>query len=514
MSWADPANYLRAILTAKVYPVARETPLAVAPRLSARFGHHILLKREDTQPIFCYKIRGAYNKMVNLAPELRREGVVAVSAGNHAQGVAMSAAQLECAAYVIMPKTTPLIKVEAVRRWRAQVELVGDSYDEASEYAHAFCAEQKKLLIEPFDDPLIIAGQGTVGLELIKQQPAPLDVVFVPIGGGGLTAGVATYIKQVQPETQVIGVEPYEADAMYQSLLAGRRITLKKLGIFADGVAVRRVGKEPYRLCRTFVDEIVRVDTDEMCAAIKDIYEDTRTIVEPSGALALAGMKRWLKTAELATAGAPLHLAAIVSGANMDFDRLRHVAERAEIGEKREAIIAATIPETAGSFRRFHQMLGPRNVSEFNYRYAGEQAHIFVGIQIKAPQETRALIEKLAAHDIACIDLTDNELAKTHARYIVGGRAGGRAPALLNERLLSFEFPERPGALGDFLDQIGTRWNITLFHYRNHGSDFGRVLCGIQVPPAAKATFNRFLKNLGYAYRDESDNPIYTLFLH
>ncbi|WP_424947253.1 threonine ammonia-lyase, biosynthetic [Candidatus Spongiihabitans sp.] len=518
-----PVNYLKAILNSRVYEAAKETPLELARLLSDRLGSNIWLKREDTQPIFCYKIRGAYNKMVSLtAGELKR-GVVTASAGNHAQGVAMSAKRLGCEALIVMPVTTPSIKIEAVRRWGAKVKLIGDSYDEAFEYAQTVCRKQRRKFISAFDDPLIIAGQGTVGLEIIKQSPEHLDAVFVPVGGGGLISGVAVYIKQLRPQVKVIGVEPFESDALYQSLQAGKRIKLNKVGIFADGVAVRQIGKENFKICRDFVDEVVRVTTDELCAAIKDICEDTRTIVEPSGALGIAGIKRWLKDNERTGRGQDkvkgqvkerkrkrMNLVAIASGANMNFDRLRHVSERAEIGEMREAIIAVTIPENRGSFRRFYRTLGQRNVSEFNYRYASDaEAHIFVGVQIKRRDEIDELIKKLAAKGIPSLDLTDNELAKIHARYMVGGRV----PDITNERIFSFEFPERPGALGKFLDQIGTTWNITLFHYRNHGSDFGRVLCGIQVPSQSRREFNIFLKQLGYAYREETNNPAYTLFL-
>ena len=515
-----PINYLRSILNSRVYEVAHETPLEQMPLLSDRLGNNILLKREDTQEIFCYKIRGAYNKMASLDANALAKGVVASSAGNHAQGVAMSAKKLGCNALIVMPVTTPSVKVEAVRRWGAKVKLVGDSYDEAYEYAQEVCEKQKSLFINPFDDPLIIAGQGTVGMEILKQHPGSLDAIFVPVGGGGLISGVAAYVKQVRPEVKIIGVEPFEADALYRSLEAGKRIRLNKVGIFADGVAVKQVGKENFKICQKFVDQVIRVTTDELCAAIKDICEDTRTIVEPSGALAIAGIKRWLKDNEphegdlkrgSSDPRARLNLAAIASGANINFDRLRHVSERAEIGEKREAIIAVTIDETRGSFRRFYRTLGSRSVSEFNYRYSSDkEAHIFVGIQIKQRNEVDDLIVKLAAKGISCEDLTDNELAKIHGRYMVGGRV----PELENERLFSFEFPERPGALGNFLDQIGTTWNITLFHYRNHGSDFGRVLCGIQIPAGSKASFNQFLKNLGYAHREETDNPVYQLFLN
>lgn len=514
-----PINYLKAILNSRVYEVAKETPLELARLLSERLENNIWLKREDAQPTFCYKIRGAYNKMFSLTADELRRGVVVASAGNHAQGVALSAHKLGCQALVVMPITTPPIKIEAVRRWGAEVKLIGDSYDDAFEYAQSVCKKHKRTFISPFDDPLIIAGQGTVGLEIIKQSSQPVDAVFVPVGGGGLISGVATCIKQLRPEIKIIGVEPFESDALSRSLQAGRRIKLNKVGIFADGVAVKQIGKENFKLCRDFVDDVVRVSTDEICAAIKDICEDTRTIVEPSGALSIAGIKRWLKDKQNQEQGnrkskgqkhKKMNLVAVVSGANMNFDRLRHVSERAEIGERREAIIAVTIPEQRGSFRQFYRILGQRSVSEFNYRYASEgPARIFVGVQIKHRVESDELIKKLVAKGFPSLDLTENELAKIHARYMVGGRV----PEITDERIFSFEFPERPGALGDFVERIGTTWNITLFHYRNHGSDFGRVLCGIQVPSASRKAFNYFLKKLGYAYREETNNPVYTLFL-
>lgn len=513
MQQGFPLNYLRSILNSRVYEVARETALEHAGLLSARLGHNIMLKREDTQEIFCYKIRGAYNKMANLDAKTLSRGVVVASAGNHGQGVAMSARKLGCAALVVMPVTTSLIKIEAVRRWGAKVKMIGDSYDEAFDYAQDVCRKQERLFISPFDDHLVIAGQGTVGLEILKQNSGRLDAIFVPVGGGGLISGVAAYVRQVRPEVRVIGVEPFESDAMYRSLKSGRRVRLNKVGIFADGVAVKQVGRENFKICKAYVDEVVRVTTDEICAAIKDICEDTRTIVEPSGALAIAGIKRWLKDNHSCSSSSKsdrLNLVGIVSGANINFDRLRHVSERAEIGEKREAIIAVTIAETRGSFRRFYRTLGSRSISEFNYRFSSDrEAHIFVGVQIKKRSEVANLIKKLASKGISSEDLTDNELAKIHGRYMVGGRVS----ELDNERLFSFEFPERPGALGDFLDQIGTTWNITLFHYRNHGSDYGRVLCGIQIPDTDEAAFNQFLRQLGYVCCEETDNPVYQLFL-
>ncbi len=516
-----PTNYLTATLNARVYDIARETPLQRARLLSTRLRNHIWLKREDLQPIFCYKIRGAYNKMNSLSARQLQRGVVAASAGNHAQGVAMSAHHLRCQATIVMPVTTSSIKLEAVKRWGAQVNMVGDTYDDAYEYARALCRKRNMTFIHPFDDPAVIAGQGTVGLEILKQHGQPLAAIFLPVGGGGLIAGVAAYVKQTRPDIAIIGVEPFESDAMHRSLRGGRRIKLKQVGIFADGVAVKQVGKENFKLCRQFVDHMVRVSTDQICAAVKDIYEDTRTIVEPSGALAVAGVKSWLQDEQNHRHARKRKTArnhrmqdknfvAVASGANINFDRLRHISERAEIGERREAILAVTIPEQVGSFRKFCHTIGNRNVSEFNYRYAGgAEAQIFVGIQISQPEEVAALTQRLQNKGFASVDLTDNEIAKIHARHIVGGRA----PQLTNERVFSFEFPERRGALRNFLDKIGVEWNITLFHYRNHGSDFGRVLCGIRVPPAERVQFKRSLKELGYRYHEQTDNPVYQLFL-
>lgn len=505
-------TYLTDILNARVYDVARETPLDHARLLSDRLDNNIWLKREDQQPVFCYKIRGAYNKMLSLSEEERQRGVVVASAGNHAIGVALSANRLGCGAIVVMPQTAPAVKVEAVQRWGAEVRLVGDSFDGAADYARELSQKEGKVMIPPFDDPAIIAGQGTVGMEILKQSTARIDAIFLPVGGGGLTAGVAAYVKQVQPRVRIIGVEPDESDAMYQSVLAGRRVKLKQVGIFADGVAVKQVGRETFRLCRELVDEYIRVSTDEICAAIKDTFEDTRTLVEPSGALGVAGIKRWLQ--ERQSAGHPVtgqNLVAVCSGANVNFDRLRHISERAEIGERREAILAVTIPERPGSFRHFCSLIGNREVSEFNYRYSSDDcAHIFVGVQIRERHDIEELVENLESHGFPTEDLTDNEMAKLHARHMVGGRA----PGLVDERIFSFEFPERIGALRNFLDRLGTDFNITLFHYRNHGSDFGRVLCGIMVPREDRKAFREFLRELGYSYREETDNPVYRLFLH
>jgi threonine dehydratase len=501
-----PERYLRKILTAQIYDVARETPLEEAQILSKRLGNRVLLKREDLQPVFSFKLRGAYNKMVNLPEAELAKGVVAASAGNHAQGVALSAHFLGVEATIYMPETTPYIKVEAVRSYGARVRLVGDSYDDAYLAAIEFCEQQGSTFIHPYDDPDVIAGQGTIGLEILKQHPSAPDMIFVPIGGGGLIAGIAVYVKMLCPNIRVIGVEPDDADAMDRSVKANRRVRLKEVGIFADGVAVKQVGSETFKLVRDYVDEIVLVSTDQMCAAIKDIFEDTRSIMEPAGALAVAGMKKYV--AENKPQG--LDLVAITSGANMNFDRLRHVAERAEIGERREAIVVVTIPERPGSFRTFCSIIGKRGITEFNYRYSSpDQAHVYVGLQVSDSDELVGLIDKLHAKGYGAIDMTDNEMAKLHIRHLVGGHA----PDAVNERIFRFRFPERPGALLEFLKKMGKSWNISLFHYRNHGADFGRVLIGMQVPPNERKAFTTFLKDLGYKHREETDNPAYKLFL-
>jgi len=499
-------RYLRKVLTAQIYDVARETPLDLAINLSKRLGNTVLLKREDLQPVFSFKLRGAYNCMINLPPAALERGVVAASAGNHAQGVALSAQRLGVRATIFMPETTPHIKVEAVRGRGARVRLVGDSYDDAYNAANAFCKEERATFIHPYDDPDVIAGQGTIGFEILKQHHSVPDAIFVPVGGGGLIAGIAVYVKMLCPDIRVIGVEPDDADAMKQSLEAGRRVRLKEVGIFADGVAVKQVGKETFRLARQFVDEVITVSTDEICAAIKDVFEDTRTISEPAGALAVAGIKKWVAREQ----AKGLDLVAINSGANMNFDRLRHVSERAEIGERREAILAVTIPEVPGSFRRFCGIIGRRGITEFNYRYgSAEAAHVYVGLQMQDAAELAALLGKLRESGYAVVDMTDNEMAKLHVRHLVGGHAAEVA----NERIFRFQFPERPGALLDFLRRMGKSWNISLFHYRNHGADFGRVLIGMQVPPKERKAFESFLKELGYRFREETDNPAYRLFL-
>lgn len=498
-------DYLERILTSHVYDVATETPLDPAPNLSRRIGNTVLLKREDLQPVFSFKIRGAYNKMAKLSSQELARGVITASAGNHAQGVALSAQKLGCEATIVMPQTTPAIKIDAVSRRGGKVVLHGDSYSDAYLHAVELTRKTGATYIPPFDDPDVIAGQGTIAMEILRQHTRPIHAVFVAIGGGGLAAGVAAYIKRLKPEIRVIGVQTYDSDAMARSIEAGHRVELKDVGLFSDGTAVKLVGEETFRLCRDLLDEIIRVDTDAICAAIKDVFEDTRSILEPAGALALAGLKAYVEREELANQT----LVAVACGANMNFDRLRHVSERSELGEQREAIFAVSIPERPGSFKQFCSLVGRRNITEFNYRYGdASQAHVFVGVQIEDRRDTDVILNELAASGIAAVDLTDNELAKLHIRHLVGGHA----PAL-NERVLRFEFPERPGALMKFLAAMRTDWNISLFHYRNHGTDYGRVLVGVQVPQNELADFQHFLENLGYPYIEETDNPAYRLFL-
>jgi threonine dehydratase len=499
-------NYLEKILTAKVYDVAIESPLDPAPAISRRMGNQILLKREDKQPVFSFKLRGAYNKMAHLKPEELARGVICASAGNHAQGVALAAQKLGATATIVMPVTTPRIKVAAVAARGAKVELHGDSYHEAALHAKALAKKHKLTFVHPYDDPLVIAGQGTIGLEILRQHPRPIDAIFVPVGGGGLIAGIAAYVKRISPKTKIIGVEPVDSNAMQVSLKAGRRVTLPHVNIFADGVAVKQVGKETFRLCQELVDEMVLVSTDEICAAIKDIFEDTRSVVEPAGGLSLAGAKRWIERRGVKGKT----FVTIACGANMNFDRLRFVAERAELGEHREAVLAVTIAERPGSFRQLCGLLGKRSVTEFNYRFApGREAHVFLGVSVSGREETQRLVAQLDRHDMKAVDLSDNELAKLHVRHLVGGRT----PQSGAEMLYRFEFPERPGALMNFLNHMGSGWNITLFHYRNHGADVGRVLVGLQVPEGERGAFRRFLRELGYDYTDESRNPAYRLFL-
>lgn len=499
-------NYQQKIENSRVYDVAKKTPLELQPNLSARIGNRVLLKREDMQPVFSFKIRGAYNKMANLPKEALQRGVICASAGNHAQGVALSAQKLGCRAVIVMPTTTPAIKINAVKSRGAEVVLFGDSYSDSLVRALELEKSEHLTFVHPYDDPDVIAGQGTIALEILAQCKEPIEAIFCCVGGGGLLAGIAAYIKAVKPEIKVIGVEAKDAEAMTESLKKGERVMLDQVGLFADGAAVKQVGEHTFALCQQYVDEMLIIDNDAICAAIKDVFEDTRSILEPAGALAVAGLKAY---AERENCHGKT-LVAVASGANMNFDRLRFVAERAEIGEKREAVLAVTIPEKPGAFKTFCRLLGNRNITEFNYRYSDpKEAHIFVGIAVHNPAEATKLVADLQSQGLPALDLTDNEVAKLHLRHLVGGHA----PQAENEVLYRFEFPEKPGALMNFLDTMGHDWNISLFHYRNHGADFGRVLVGMQVPPEEKPDFVAFLQNLGYPYWDETHNPAYRLFL-
>jgi len=501
-------DLLRKILTAKVYDVATESPLQVAPRLSARLGHQVLLKREDLQPVFSFKLRGAFNKLANLTPEALARGVIAASAGNHAQGVALAARHLGARATIVMPTTTPSIKVDAVRALGATVELHGDSFDHARVYALTLVEASAAVFVHPFDDLDVIAGQGTIAMELVRQHPGPIDAVFVPVGGGGLLAGIAAYLSYVRPETKVIGVEPEDAACFRAAMQAGQPVTLSSVGLFVDGCAVARAGDLPFAIAGSLVHEIITANTDEICAAIKDVFDDTRSIAEPAGALAVAGMKRWVDAHPEAKDQV---LIAIDSGANMNFDRLRHVSERAEIGEAREAIFAVAIPERPGAFRTFCETLGPRSVTEFNYRFADTtKAHVFVGVALRHGRpEREQIVAALRAAAYEVHDLTDNEVAKLHVRHMVGGKA----PAATDEVVCRFEFPERPGALLNFLTRLSGHWNISAFHYRNHGAAYGRVLCGMQVASNDRAAFFQALTDLGYPFTDETSNTAYRIFL-
>ena len=506
-----PADYLKKILTARVYDVAVESALEPAKHLSRRLHNKVLLKREDQQPVFSFKLRGAYNKMAHMTPEQLQRGVICASAGNHAQGVAMSAHKLGARAVIVMPETTPQLKIDAVKALGGEVVLHGDSYSDA--YDHAVTLEKKLSLIfvHPFDDPDVIAGQGTIAMEILRQHQGPLDAVFVAIGGGGLISGVANYVKAVRPEVKVIGVQMNDSDAMTRSVAAKRRVTLSDVGLFSDGTAVKLVGEETFRIARELVDEFMTVDTDAVCAAIKDIFVDTRSIVEPAGALAVAAIKQYV--AQKKTRGQTY--AAILCGANMNFDRLRFVAERAEVGEEREALFAVTIPEERGSFKRFCELIGalpggPRNVTEFNYRISDSaQAHVFVGLTTHGRGESAKITANFSRHGFQALDLTHDDLAKEHIRHMVGGRS----VLARDERLLRFVFPERPGALMKFLSHMRPGWNITLFHYRNQGADYGRILVGLQVPKSDNKAFRSFLDTLGYPHVEETDNPVYRLFL-
>lgn len=499
-------DYLQLILTARVYDVAQETPLEYAPNLSKRLNNQLLLKREDMQSVFSFKLRGAYNKMAQLPPDILAQGVIAASAGNHAQGVALGASKLGTKAIIVMPVTTPQVKVDAVKARGGEVVLYGDTFDEACAYARQLEVEKGLTFIHPFDDPHVIAGQGTIGMEILRQYQKPIHAIFVAIGGGGLISGIGAYVKRIRPDIKIIGVEPVDADAMYQSLKAGKRINLSQVGLFADGVAVRQVGEETFRLCQEYLDDIILVDTDDTCAAIKDVFEDTRSILEPAGALAIAGAKAYVEREQIEGQT----LVAVACGANMNFDRLRFVAERAELGEHREAIFAVTIPETPGSLRKFCECMGRRSLTEFNYRIADEKiAHIFVGMQVENRADAVKMVETFEAHGLQTIDLTDDEFTKLHLRHMVGGRS----PLAHDELLYRFEFPERPGALMKFVNSMSPNWNISVFHYRNNGSDYGRIVVGIQVPPDEMKEWQAFLDTLGYRYWDESQNPAYKLFL-
>ena len=499
-------DYLVQILTARVYDVAQESPLEYAPNLSTRLNNKLLLKREDMQSVFSFKLRGAYNKMAQLSPDLLAQGVIAASAGNHAQGVALGAKKLGTKAIIVMPITTPQVKVDAVKARGGEVILYGDTYDDAYGFARQLEAEKGLTFIHPFDDPDVIAGQGTIGMEILRQYQQPIHAIFVAIGGGGLISGIGAYVKRLRPEIKIIGVEPVDADAMNQSLKAGKRVRLSQVGLFADGVAVREVGEETFRLCQEYVDEIILVDTDDTCAAIKDVFEDTRSILEPAGALAIGAAKAYVEREQITGQT----LVAVACGANMNFDRLRFVAERAEFGERREAIFAVTIPEQPGSLRKFCDCLGKRNMTEFSYRIADEkEAHIFIGVQIQNRADAIKLAQSFESCGFKTLDLTDDELTKLHLRHMVGGRS----TLAHHELFYRFEFPERPGALMKFVGCMSPNWNISVFHYRNNGADYGRIVVGIQVPPDEMKEWQGFLDTLGYRYWDESNNLAYKLFL-
>jgi len=501
-----PQKYVKKILDARIYDLAIETPIDAAPLLSHRLNNQVLLKREDLQPVFSFKLRGAYNKLRHLSDEQLAAGVIAASAGNHAQGLALAAKKMGVKATIVMPQTTPQIKVDAVRARGARVVLIGDSYDAAAAHANKLVEEQGLTYIHPFDDPDIIAGQGTIGMEILRQIPGDLDAIFIAVGGGGLCAGVAAYVKNLRPDIKIIAVESDDAACLDAAMKAGRRVRLKEVGIFADGTAVAQIGKETFRLLKDLVDEVITVSTDEICAAIKDVYNDTRAICEPSGALGTAGLKKYVETHGVEGQT----LVAIQCGANIDFDRLRYISERTETGEKREAVLAVTIDEKPGSFEKFCKALRRRNISEFNYRYNdAQQAQIFVGMKVTSDDDRLQLVQELAAKGYAITDMTDNEMAKLHIRHMVGGHA----PQVVDEQVFRFEFPERPGALLNFLVQLGGRFNISMFHYRNHGSAFGRVLVGLQASKKDAREVKQFLDNLGYHYTDETDNEAYRFFL-
>ena len=501
-----PDSYIKRILEARIYDLVSETPLDYAHQMSQRLNNHVYFKREDLQPVFSFKIRGAYNKLCKLSEEQRQKGVIAASAGNHAQGLAMGAKKLGITATIVMPKTTPTIKVDAVRARGANVVLFGENFDLAAAHSQELAEQHGYTYVHPFDDPDVIAGQGTIGMELVRQCPTVIDTIFIAVGGGGLCAGVGAYLKYVNPNIRIVAVEFEESACLKLAMETGERRVLDQVGLFADGVAVAQIGKETFRVLKDLVDEVITVSSDEICAAVKDIFEDTRSIVEPAGALSLAGMKKYV--AREGTRDQTL--VGINCGANMNFDRLRYISERTEIGEKREAVLAVTIPEIAGSFERFCQCLASRNITEFNYRYADtDDAHIYVGVQVLSDQDRHALIQQLQDAEYPVLDLTDNEMAKLHIRHMVGGHS----PKLKDERLYRFEFPERPGALMGFLKRLGNRWNISLFHYRNHGAADGRVLLGVEVPEDDVAHVTDVLDSMNYSYVDETRNPAYQLFV-
>jgi len=500
-------KYIERILRAKVYDVAVETPLDCARSLSLRLGNNVFLKREDLQPVFSFKIRGAYNKIASLSNEEKSKGVIAASAGNHAQGVALSAKKLGIKSLIVMPQTTPDIKVKAVKAWGAKIVLFGDSYDDACSHANKIALDKGMTFVHAYDDPEVIAGQGTIAMEILRQKTEKIDCIFVPVGGGGLIAGIAAYVKFVRPETRVIGVEPNDADSLNCALHANKRVVMKQVGLFADGVAVKQVGSEPFRLALQYVDEVITVSTDEICAAIKDIFDDTRSVAEPAGALAVAGLKKYVEQGEIKNQT----LVAIESGANINFDRLRYVAERTLVGEHKEILLAVTVPEIPGSFLKFCKALGKRNITEFNHRYFNNKtAQVFVGVTCSGKQEDRDdLISQLEIKGFSVIDMTMNELAKEHIRYMVGGHA----PQELGEMVYSIQFPERPGALLKFLTSLGSRWNISMFHYRNHGAAFGKVLMGVQMPKTERKEFQQRLDEVGFEYKEETKNLAYKVFV-
>ena len=502
-----PNNYIRKILEARVYDVAVETPIHPAPFLSRHLNNQVLIKREDLQPVFSFKIRGAYNKLCQLTDDQKACGVIAASAGNHAQGVALAAKKMGIKAIIVMPVTTPEIKIKSVKAYGAEVILYGDTFDQALTYSLALVKEHGYIFIHPYDDMDTIAGQGTIGMEILRQQPGSLDAIFVPVGGGGLAAGISAYIKYLRPNIKIIAVEFEESACLKAAMNAGKRVTLEQVGIFADGVAVAQIGEETFRICQECVDEVITVTADEICAAIKDIFDDTRSVCEPAGALGIAGLKKYVSREAISGHT----LLAINSGANINFDRLRYVSERAELGEKREAIIAVTIPEKPGSFKLFCEILGRRNITEFNYRFHDpRKARIFVGVQVHPDQmPIEELVDELTLKGYPVTNLTDNEMAKLHVRHMVGGHCDSVA----DEQVYRFEFPERPGALINFLSKLGHRWNITLFHYRNHGAAYARVIVGLNVPEDERSQIPEYLDRIGYTYQSETENEAYQYFL-